>query len=93
MASIKNLKKDIHFLTNELAAECLFKMLLHPETSEEAVNQIAAQGITLRSELIKRIAHRDAKNNAKLAKEYFNLLNKDMIEGYSKLFDQLAGLK
>jgi hypothetical protein len=93
MASIRNLKKDIHFLTNELAAECLYKMIIHPESNEETINQIASNGVALRNELLKRAAHSDAKNNPQLVKAYYTKLNKDMMEGYNNLFDSLSALK
>lgn len=93
MASIKELKKDIHFLTYELASETMFKMLLRPEADENALNQIALDGTSFRDELIKRANHRDAKNNPKLVKQYYKTLRKEMMEGYTNLFKRLEEVK
>ena len=93
MASIKNFKKDLHYLTNELASECLFTLFIHPETNEDVINQIAFDGVKLRDEIIKRIANRDGRKNPKLVKEGFKQLGKDMVEGFDNLFDKLAKAK
>ncbi|MFT3737517.1 MAG: hypothetical protein QM786_02045 [Breznakibacter sp.] len=93
MASIKDLKKDIHFLAYELASETMFKMVLHSNLNGDTLNQIVLDGVALRDELIRRSNHRDAKNNPALVKEYYRNLRKEMMSGYNKLFEQLDELK
>jgi hypothetical protein len=93
MASIRNLKKDIHFLTAELASECMFKMVLHPELNADALNAVTMEGLALREELVKRAMHADGKKNPKLVKSYYKKLRIDMMEGYTALFDKLFAVK
>lgn len=93
MASIKNLKKDIHFLTQELASECMFKMVFHPEINEENINALLHEGMTLRDELVKRAGHADAKGNRKMVRAYYRSINQDLLLGFNGLFGRLAEVK
>jgi hypothetical protein len=77
MASIRNLKKDINYLTDELLAECLTYAYFHKEVVAEKINKAATDIISNRNELIKRINHIDDADSPKAVKAHFNKIRHD----------------
>ena len=57
MASIKNLKKDIDFLTGLVVTDCLEAIYVMKEIDREAVSEIIGEILTARKELRNRTNH------------------------------------
>lgn len=77
MASRKNLKKDINYLTYELLAECFTYQHFHKDIDAELVNNVASGILDNRNDLISRINHVDGKENRKLVKAHFAKIRAD----------------
>jgi hypothetical protein len=88
MASRKNLKKDINYLTFELLTECFTYQYFHKEAKTEDIHEIASKVIDNRNDLIGRINHVDGKENQKLVRKHFTQIRKDF-EKSVKALDKL----
>lgn len=76
MASIKNLKKNLNYLTNELITECFTYQFFHVDINPELVNEIAGTILSNRNDLIKRI-NKIESNEPKMVKEHFKKIRTD----------------
>lgn len=92
MASVRNLKKDIDYLIFEVISDCFTFGAVHPGDEEGKVADIISEAVALRNDLIRRVNNPEKDNNNKIAKNYFNLVKKDLSTGVDKLFGQLSSL-
>lgn len=83
MASVRRLKKEVNWLTNELVDECLIYLTFHPETSDEKMDQVLRNIIEGRNEVILKINARPRAKGTKEVKAYYkeitDLVKKKMI--------------
>jgi hypothetical protein len=89
MASIRKLKKNLNYLTQELINECLVYQYFNKEADQEKVAQVLAGIIENHNDLIYRIHHCNVKGDKKKVKEYF----RNIINNFDKsiaLLDKLA---
>jgi hypothetical protein len=89
MASIKELKDDINYLTYDLINECFTFKIYHPEKAS-AADKAISEIIRLRNELIHRVNHPDGKSDSKRLRAYFNTIKQDLGK-LVKLVDDLGG--
>jgi len=80
MASKRELKKDIDYLTYEVVADCYTYMHMYPEKNRDEVMQIINDTIAVRNDLIERVNHPDAKDDKKRIKRIL----KQYVRNYSK---------
>ncbi|NPA36673.1 MAG: hypothetical protein GXO47_07470 [Chlorobi bacterium] len=92
MSSIRELKKDIHFLTTEIFAECYVKQFIKEDVDKEKLAQIMVDAVKMENEFISRTNHYDAKDNPKLVKEYFKKLRHDLYQKYIELSESIEKL-
>lgn len=76
MASIKELKDDINFLTYDLINECFTHKMFHPGRSD-AADKAISEIVKLRNELIHRVNHPEQRDGTTL-KAYFNRIKADL---------------
>ncbi len=93
MASIRELKKDINFLTSEIITEVYVRKVLFSGVKESDVSKIIADALAFRNDLIARVNARDGRNNAKLVKASFQQLRKDMVDQFTALVAAVNELK
>jgi hypothetical protein len=89
MASKKNLKKDINYLTFDLLAECFTYESFHKDMSPGLIDEVAKSILDNRNDLISRINHLDSKSAPKLIKESFVKIREDFEKSVEAL-DKLA---
>jgi hypothetical protein len=89
MASKRQLKKDINYLTFDLLAECFTYQFFHKDLESELVDQVAAGILENRNDLVARINHIDGKEDVKLVKAHFNKIRQDFAKSVEML-DKLA---
>ena len=77
MASIKQLKDDINFLTYDLINECFTFKIYHPEKNS-ATDKAISEIVRLRNELIHRVNHPESKNDPGKLKAHFNKIKADL---------------
>jgi hypothetical protein len=77
MASIKELKDDINYITYDLINECFTYKNYHPEKDGEA-DKVIREIIKLRNELIARINHPEGGEDRKKLRAHFNKIRSDL---------------
>ena len=89
MASKRDLKKDINYLTFDLLAECFTYEGFHKEVKSELIDEVAKSILDNRNDLISRINHLDSKSDPKMVKQTFKNIRKDFEKSVEAL-DKLA---
>ena len=79
MASRRDLKKDVNFLTSQLIGECSLGYTFQPE-KKELFAEIISQSIIKRAELLNKICNTPSKMEKKMVKAYYNEITKEMLE-------------
>jgi len=92
MSSIRELKKDIHFLTSEIFAECFVKQFIKEDVEKEKLAQLMVDAVNMKNEFVARTNHYDAKENPKLVKAYFRSLRHDLYKKYLELSESIEKL-
>lgn len=77
MASIKELKDDINYLTYDLINECFTYKISQPEKSS-AADKAISEIVKRRNELIYRINHPEDKKNSGKLRSHFNKIRADL---------------
>ena len=92
MASKRDLKKDIDYLTYEVIADCYTFMQLYPGKQDDKVIAIINDTVAMRNDLFARINHPDGKDNPKLVKEHFKKIRQDLLVKIDDAFQKLSKL-
>ena len=92
MASVKNLKKDIDFLMNEVVADCNLFVLAHPGKKYEEAETIITDTVELWNQLYERVNNPDGKDNPKLVKKHYKSIETDLLSESHKLFERISAL-
>jgi hypothetical protein len=92
MASIRELKKDIDYLTFEVISDCFTYSGVHPDNQSDELSAIISDAVNFRNDLIARVNNPDGKENPKIVKAYYKTVEKDLLIGVDKLFDRLSSL-
>jgi len=90
MAKIRDLKKDVNFLTSEIISQAFFVQYLFPETKEKKLTEIIEKAVLLRNNTIKSI---NSYNKDGKAKTYYRETQEKFVKEVFELFDALNGLK
>ncbi len=77
MASIKELKDDINYITYDLINECFTYKKYHSDKDGKA-DKVIREIIKLRNELIARANHPDEKDDRKKLRAHFNKIRADL---------------
>ncbi len=92
MANLKNFKKDVDYICEQVVLDCLLYAQTVEESKLEEIEQIMNEALVLNAELRKRANHPDGKENSKLVKEYYKKLIKDLIEKCNAMYDKLNSI-
>ena len=92
MASRKDLKKDIKFVSVELISECYVRFIFNPSMEKE-INDIVMEINKLNYDTVTRINHTDGKNNPKITKAYYKKLKADYENGMKAILTKLESIK
>lgn len=94
MASIKDLKKDINFLTDEVIGTCFLNQYIHrnnPEKKEE-IEKVINDMVDLRNDIVYKANHPTQVADGKKMKVYFRELYDEMLEKVDQAFEKLSSL-
>jgi hypothetical protein len=89
MASRRELKKDIHFITFELISECLVYKHFHPETPDEKIDTVIENIIRHRNDYLSRVNKPDGKDTPSLVKKHYRSIIDDLKNKTIPLLDGL----
>ena len=92
MASIRELKKDIEYLTFEVIADCFAYMEVHQEAKGDEVIAIINDAVDLRNDLITRINNPESKESPKAVKAHYSAIRRDLFIGIDSCFSRLSAL-
>jgi hypothetical protein len=90
MASIRELKKDIDFLSTEIISECYFRMMMLENADKSTLTATISQAMAFRNDFISRANHPDGKKNPQLVKEYYRSLRKELVTKFSEMVEVMA---
>ena len=92
MANIRNLKKDIDYLVEEVISDCYTFMYLHGEEKKDEAVKLIEEIVTNRNELIQR-ANNPAKDlDKKLIKKHYKDIYNDLLSSVDNSFSKLSEL-
>ncbi len=89
MATIKNLKKDINFLSDEVIGNCFLQYYFAEENKRKEINKIIEEIVTMRNDLIKKVNNPPKDIDNKEKKSYFRNIQEELIKKANDAFAQL----
>ncbi|MCH5305722.1 MAG: hypothetical protein J1E79_04505 [Rikenella sp.] len=90
MASIRNLKKDLTYLVNEVISDAYVALYFQPAEQRDAIFEIVNQAAELNNTLLDRINRPAEKHNASLVRKHYAQVRREMTEGVERLFGELS---
>mgnify|MGYP001810301344 CR=1 FL=1 len=92
MASRKQLKKTIQFVSSELITDVYFRCLMSPEIKEDQVDKIVLEIVNISKEFTLRANRPTGKENPPLVKAYFRKLYADWQKTMSTILSDIEKL-
>ena len=79
MANIRDIKKDINYLTGEVVSDCFLFLHLHTGKKDDEIMSILNDVIALRNDLITRVNNVPAVGDKKQNKAHFNTISSELL--------------
>ncbi len=89
MASIRIIKKDINYLTLEVATYCFYHIEQNPKVEKKETVAIINDSISLRNQMIERVNQLNPSADKKETKAYFHNLIADLSDEIQRLYERL----
>jgi hypothetical protein len=89
MASIKNLKKDINYLIDEVIGICLLHQYTRGEENRQELEELITEMVEYRDQLINKVNNPEIKESKKGLKTYYRTLFDDLLSKVNNAFDKL----
>lgn len=89
MANLRNLKKDVRFLTQEIISQAFFVQYIHPEVSADGINKIIAEVVSLHNDTLQKINEKPEGS----AKVHFRTIQENFVKNSFTLLKELNELK
>lgn len=91
MASIRQLKKEIEFLSSQIIGDCVDFVQSFNGKELEAM-AIIDEIVVLHNDTIDKVNNPDGKDNPKLVSDFYKQLKKNYITGINDAYSRLEGL-
>ncbi|MDR1199841.1 MAG: hypothetical protein LBK94_12665 [Prevotellaceae bacterium] len=91
MAKLRNLKKDIDYLIDEVLNDCYTLIYLYPNKKEQAM-EIINDAVDFRNEMFERSNKPNGKNNKQLVGKHYKNITNDLIKGVDEFFKKISEL-
>ena len=88
MASRRELKKTVNYISGELFSECLINSMFVPGTDKAKADQLMAEILKMQDEFISRISHTEPGN----VKGFYKKFRSDFNAKVNEIFDAIAKL-
>ena len=88
MASRRNLKKNVNYISDVLAGLCMIERMNANEENQKAIDELFLQVITTRQDVISRISHTEAGS----VKAFYKKLKEDFNQSNTEVFEKLNEL-
>ncbi len=92
MASKKNLKKDINYLTDEVIGTCLMHEQMQSAKNQEEIDGLIEEMLLFREELIEKLNNPPTGENKKSLKDYYRTLYGELLEKVNDTFGKLNAI-
>lgn len=92
MASKKNFKKDINFLTSEIITRCYIHLDYFCGENQEPVYDIMKQAVDAHNDYISRLNAKISDKSKKEVKKYFNAIYDDLLKSTDSLLETIDNL-
>lgn len=92
MASIRKLKKTMHFIASELITDVFFKSLISEKDIEANADKLVMEIAEFTAEHVRRVNHGGGAENPKEVKKYYRKLYADWNKGVEKLINKIGKL-
>ena len=89
MASIKNLKKDINYLIDEVIGTCLLHQYTRGPENQDELESLINEMVEFREELINKINNPDIKDDKKKLKNYYRSLFDELLAKVNSAFETI----
>ncbi len=89
MASLKDLKKDINYLVDEVIGTCLLHQYTQKKEKQEEIDNLIEEMIDFREKLIYKVNHPEERENNQSKKAYYRSLFEDLLEEVNQAFEKL----
>lgn len=90
MATIRNTKKEIAYLANEVISNCYLALYFQGEEHKDALLEIINKAADLHNDLIHRVNNPAEKNNRSLVRKHYRAIESDMITKVDELFCEIS---
>lgn len=90
MATIRNTKKEIAYLTEEVISNCYLALYFQGEERRDALSEIIDLAVDNYNSLVHRVNHPAEKHNRKLLRKHYAQIEKDMITNVDELFEKIS---
>lgn len=88
MASRRELKKTVNYISGELFSECLINSMFVPGTDKAKADQLMAEILKMQDEFISRISHTEPGN----VKGFYKKFRSDFNAKVNEIIDAIARL-
>ncbi len=91
MANLRQIKKDIDYLVNEVVYDCYLATYFHPAQKEEIIG-IMEDAVDLRNNLFEMVNNPAEKHNRSLVKKHYAFIKQETMNRIEGLFDKLGSV-
>lgn len=91
MASIRQLKKEIEFLSSQMISDCIDFVQTFNGKEMEAM-AVIDEIVVLHNSTVDKINNPDGKDNPKLVKAFYQQAKKEYVEGINEAYKRLESL-
>ncbi len=90
MASKRNVKKDIEYITYEVLNDCFLSIETHPDRKTEEISEIIANAVQTRNKLIKKV--NEKVKGKKEVKAHFKAIYDELFKSADEYFSKLSSI-
>ncbi len=91
MANLRNLKKEIDYILEELVFDCDMAMYFQP-ANEAAIFDVMQQAVALRNDLFAKVSNPTEPKNPSLVRKHYRALYQEIETEFGKLFEKLSAI-
>jgi hypothetical protein len=89
MANMRDIKKEINGLTNEVISDCFLHLYMHKDKNRKEVTGIMKDTLKTRNDLIYKVNHFDSGDSKKI-KKHFGKIRSELVDKMDGHFEKLS---
>ncbi|MDY3979663.1 MAG: hypothetical protein SOZ00_06550 [Tidjanibacter sp.] len=91
MASLRDIKKEIDYVVNDVVYDCFLSLQFHSEKGE-AIVDIMQEAVDLRNNLFELVNNPAEKHNPSLIRKHYGYIRAQLVEKADELWNKLSDL-